>query len=248
MNLRRHRAHLLTLVALLLAFPALRSADRTRYDDVAGVRLELPARIGDWRGESIRYCAGASCGKSWRLSELEGATNCPTCNARLDAMAAFERAMLPADTTVVRSLYDAPGGREAGVTIVLSGRERASIHRPEVCLSGPGNEITGARTVTIPIPGRAPLSVRLLTARYTAPGGAVSYSYFAYWFVARDRETSSHVQRLFWMSADRILHGVTRRWAYISIAGTMRPGSDDYVEELKTFAAGLAPQLMPDQE
>lgn len=244
MNLRGRRAHLLTLAALILAFPALREAERTRYDDQPGVRTDLPARVGSWHGESVRYCAKSSCGKSWRLSELAGAANCPTCGGALDVMVAFERAMLPPDTEMVRSIYGEPGGRELGVTVVLSGRERASIHRPEVCLTGPGSEIVGSQDLAVPLEGRRPLHVRLLTSRFTAPGGAASYSYFAYWFVSPDHETCSHVERLWWMAVDRIVHGVTRRWAYISIAGTVTAGSEAHLGELRSFVRDLQPGLV----
>ena len=171
---------------------------------------------------------------------------CPKCGSALSTMEISERALLPPDTVLSRAYFstsEAVGyeSRTVTMTIVMSGRERGSIHRPETCLSGPGNEIIGSETVEIPLEGRGPLSMRVLKCRNTN-GGKVSYWYYAYWFVAKGHETSSHIERLFWMAWDRVVHNTTQRWAYISVAGDVRPGSD---EELKMFVRDVYPELQP---
>jgi hypothetical protein len=89
--------------------------------------------------------------------------------------------------------------------------------------------------------GRAPLQVTLLIQQQTSPRGPQRSS-FAYWFVARDRETPSHWERMAWMASDRVLRGLTRRWAYISVAGPAREDGSD-TAELAEFLQAFEPAM-----
>jgi len=78
---------------------------------------------------------------------------------------AVELKLLPTDTefakmTYVTATHDALERDIAHVSIVLSGAESRSIHRPEVCLTGQGRTIEGSTIVPVEIaPGRV-LQVR----------------------------------------------------------------------------------------
>ena len=240
MNLRAIRAPLLILAALIVTFPLARRADDVRYDPEPGVKLDLPTVVGAWHGQQVRYCSSVTCQKMWLAGELAGAEKCPTCSSALDDMSAGERVLLPGDTTLRRFEYRAPDNRQLFVTLVLSGRERSSIHRPEACLSGAGSEIVGGETIAVPMAGREPLSLRLLTTRRTDASGTM-YTFYGYWFLAKGRETSSHVERLLSMASDRLFRGVTRRWAYLSVTGVMTPGSTAHLDEVRAFVRDLQP-------
>jgi hypothetical protein len=242
MSTSSFRAYLLTIAALALAILPLRTASRVVYDPEPGIRTQLPAQVGSWRGEVMRFCVNPTCQLVNASSELDPPTRCTACGGPLDDMARAERVLLPRDTWLRRSEYRAPDDSRLMVTLVLSGRERASIHRPEVCLSGEGSEIIGYEVIMVPRPGQQPLALRLLTRRITQAGG-VSYSYLAYWFVAKDRETESHYRRMLWMAEDRIFRGLTRRWAYVSIAGAWGQDREETRTALRGFVRDLHPQL-----
>lgn len=244
----RVRACLVVIALLALAFPALRRAGDVRYDPQAGIVEVLPANAGPWTSDVFRYCTKRECDKVWKASELAGRTNCATCGGGLATMAAIERQLLPGDTSVQRAEYATRDGQSLIVSAVFSGRDRASIHRPEVCLAGIGNGIADSREISVELPGRAPLKLTVLTLRNESldASGArrVSTQFFAYWFVSKDHETASHIDRMIHMAADRIFHGVTRRWAYISLAGPM-PANGDPTPQLREFLREFVPQLAP---
>jgi len=158
--------------------------------------------------------------------------------------------MLPDDTGLVRKYYSLPGNRDGiYTTIVLSGDDRSSIHRPQVCLTAAGNEITDERTIRIPLAGREDLlEVRVMdmSRSFTRADGtpSTSSSYYAYWFVGKGRETASHLERMGWMAYDRIFHGVSHRWAYIAMSGVRVPGSDAHLQTIANFASQLHPALL----
>lgn len=243
MNLRAIRAPLLILATLIVTFPLARRADDVRYDPEPGVKLDLPATVGLWHGQQIRYCPSGTCQKAWMTSELAGSEKCPSCGATLDEMAFSERVLLPGDTTLRRYEYRTPEGQQLFVTLVLSGRERSSIHRPEACLSGAGSEIVGGETIEVPMAGRSPLPMRLLTTRRSEQGRTI-YTFYAYWFVAKGRETASHADRLIAMASDRLFRGVTHRWAYLSVTGVMTPGSTAHLDTLRAFVRDLQPLVV----
>ena len=242
MNLLRHRASLLTLATLALAWLPLRHAGLTAYDAEPPIVTSLPAAVGTWNGAEIIYCSNPKCGKIFHPSDLTAhATNCPSCGHDLDTMDPAERLLLPPDTLLSRTEYAAANGRTLYATIVMSGRDRASIHRPEHCHNVFENEIIASEIIEVPLAGRPPLRVKVLTEKHTA--GIVSYSYYAYWFIAKDRETPSHIRRMFWMAKDRLVDNVTRRWAYVSVSGPMTPAGTAHLDEIRTFLRDLVPLL-----
>lgn len=234
---------LLLLTSLALAFTV-----DVKTSDEAGVRLDLPDRVGQWIGQDMRFCQNPGCLREYRIGELDGATKCPACGAPLDTMTRSERDLLPPDTEIVKKDYRLPSGAGIYVTIVLSGRERASIHRPQVCLVGQGYEIVKSTVVPVSMEGRNPLdlmSLEMIRRGRTADGRSVEIpAYFAYWFVGKGRETPYHVQRMIWMASDRILHNVSHRWAYIAVSGYREPDSESYREQLQAFVKDFYPHIV----
>ena len=241
---------LFVIAALAVAAWALVYKTGVANTDEAGIVLHLPEQVAGWRGVDLLFCPDRACGGQYISSQLADPATCPACGAPLGNMNWAERAMLPADTGLVRKYY-ARSGHQDGVhaTIVLSGDDRSSIHRPQVCMTAAGNEIDRERVIRIPLPGRAaPLEVMVLDMSRTgvrADGTpAASTSYYAYWFVGKNRETASHIQRMVWMGYDRVFHGVSHRWAYIALAGVRAPGSDAHLQTIADFASQLHPALL----
>lgn len=219
--------------------------------DEAGIILHLPERVGDWHGVALTFCSNRDCGAQFAVPQLEDPTTCPQCGSPLSNMNWAERSMLPADTGLVRSYYRRTDGSvPVQTTIVLSGDDRSSIHRPQVCMVAAGHEIEMDRLIRIPLSSRPekPLEVMVLDMGQEvkredgSPGKHISY--YAYWFVGKDRETASHIKRMISMGTDRVFRGVSHRWAYIAISGQRDPRSDAHLQVIADFASQLHPTLL----
>ena len=220
--------------------------------DEAGVRMDLPDRVGDWQGADIWHCVQPACARMFVGDDAPPSLLCPSCGTPLSHMNWAEHAALPPDTGLVRKFYVRPYDPAHPLTaaIVLSGDDRSSIHRPQVCMTAAGHEIDKERYFQIQLdPSRPPLEICVLDMiKHDPEGKGAYYSYYAYWFVGKDRETASHVQRMLWMASDRIFRGVSHRWAYIALAGPRVPGSDAHVQLVADFVSLFHPAIVLDPD
>lgn len=239
---------LMVLASLALAF----TVDVTLFDQ-PGVYMELPARIGAWQGDELRFCHNENCRPesdfpwSGKMSELEVPDICPECGGPLFKMSKAEYDQLPKDTEFVKSSYTNDTGRSVHVSIVLSGMARDSIHRPQRCLPGQGHRNLDEHDLIVPLQDGRELTVRIIESEVqygTREAPERHYSYYAYWFVGQTRETQSHYARMFWLAWDRVVNSVAHRWAYIAVSGKREPGSRDYEEEARDFIARLHDEIV----
>ena len=234
---------LMILTSLALAFTV-----DVNVTDEAGIRVSLPDRVGGWTGREMRFCQNELCQKEYHTDELKDFNICPACQGPLGSMSYGEKIILPADTEILKKHYHHTNGRTVFVSIVMSGKERASIHRPQICLVGQGNEIVHSGVLDVPMDTRKPLDVMLLDMlrRGKTPSGQAYEvpTYYAYWFVGKGRETPYHVQRLIWMGTDRIFHNKSHRWAYIAVAGMRDPDGKIYQDEIRSFLKDLYPEML----
>jgi hypothetical protein len=207
--------------------------------DETGLADALPDTIGDYRGYDIRFCQNRQCVKSFTEDQLSGNNTCNSCGSELHAWAPGEILMLPADTVIMRKQYINPTGRTIQVSIVISGKDRTSIHRPQMCLTGGGHQIIQRRSLNIDIKNSPPLKTTLLDTRHRDRQG---YAY-AYWFSSRDQETPYHLERMFWMGIDSLLKGKLQRWSYISLMTPRAENSDEHIKELTGFISELYPLI-----
>ncbi len=133
-----------------------------------------------------------------------------------------ELLILPADTTYAKKDYETIGsGPDALIhsEIVLSGREKRSIHRPERCLPAQGWRIESSHVISIQLASGHTLSATaLLLNRPTVPNPGQRVppqSYFVYWFVGKDVTTPYHFERILLTNWDLLFHRINQRWAYI---------------------------------
>ncbi len=234
---------LLVLTSILLAV----SVD-VQVTDEAGIKIELPNRVGEWFGQQVFYCQNTACQKETRGVDLSIDKPCPYCGGKLDPMTLSEKALLPPDTVLLRKIYTNSAGEAIFSSIVLSGKERASIHRPQICLVGQGQEIVKSSILEVPMEGRGPLQIMVLDLirRVHNPDGQMFElpSFYAYWFVGKGRETPYHIQRMVWMATDRIFYNRSHRWAYIAVAGMRQPTSDRYTKQVAAFVQKMYPQIL----
>lgn len=190
----------------------------------SGVNMTLPEQIGSFTG------------KSAEISESE-------------------KVILPADTQISKSLYSSLGGEQINCQVVLSGGEKRSIHRPETCL--PAQGWTKKTSETIPIKledGRTLEVTKLVISRpvEVQPGVRKELtSLFLYWFVGKDITTPHHWYRILHTDWDRVVHGVSHRWAYVIVSAPVLEGfvpgaknQEQTLDALKKFIGEVAPEII----
>jgi len=119
-----------------------------------------------------------------------------------------EAVVLPADTIVEKRLYVAPDGTWFQVSLVISGRSKSSIHRPELCIPSQGFQMTNPRDLSI---GGVDWHVLTLVQGLNRLG--LSYTFFN----QEGYHTSSHLRRIFRDIIDRSFRSQIDRWAMVTV-------------------------------
>jgi hypothetical protein len=145
-----------------------------------------------------------------------------------ESVSPSELALLPADTEFEKKIYQDLSGNSLTAQVVLSGGEKRSIHRPEVCLPGQGWSIQSGEVVPITLANGRTLEVMKLALNReieTAPGERKNLkSYFLYWFVGKDTTTPYHWVRLAKTNWDMVTKKLQHRWAYVIVSAPVLEG------------------------
>ncbi len=163
---------------------------------------------------------------------------------------------LPKDTLFGRRIYEAPDGFESMISVVLMGRDRTSIHKPQYCLPGQGWVIESTEEIPIQLssnpesgtPEQEIKAMKLGMKRtVTLENGQemTVLGYFIYWFVSGDQITSDHRERMYLMAKDLLFEGVLKRWAYVAYFSTCYPGQEEeLLKRMTTFIGRSAPEFL----
>jgi len=160
--------------------------------------------------------------------------------------------VLPKDTSYGQCYYVTPDTNfGVQVNVVLMGADRASLHKPQFCLTGQGWNITKTEVVPVPVAKPEPydLPVIKLTASRTfqqdgreQPMSAI----YTYWYVCDGKISASPTgtDRMWSMARNLITTGVLERWAYISYFAVCPPGMEDATfERIKELIAASVPEF-----
>jgi len=172
-----------------------------------------------------------------------------------------ELSILPPDTTFARKNYGLPGSDRIDrvlCSIVLSGAEKRSIHRPERCLPGQGWSVLNSKVEDVPLASGQPLAVTsLLLSRPVPPGAghpSTLQSYYLYWYVGRNVSTPFSFERVLLTNWDLIVHRANQRWAYVIVSGYITEGfetqgrsPEQTLALLKAFIHDSVPTFMKSQ-
>ena len=247
MEARQFKPYFIVIGLMVLTSLALAYTVDVHMTGEAGIQVALPERITEWTGKEVRYCQNPKHQGTYLAQDIPDRDACPDCGHELYMMSIDERRILPSDTAILKKYYEHPAGQAVTASIVLSGADRSSIHRPQLCLTGQGQEIVREWTHTVDLDGRGPLKVvvlDMLRRGRMQDGREFEHEfYYAYWFVGKGRETHSHVMRMFWMGFDRILFNVSHRWAYISVSGSRDSKTGEYVAEIDDFIQAMYPEM-----
>ena len=133
-----------------------------------------------------------------------------------------EKTILPPDTEFAKMSYRnrvEPG--RINVSIVLSGKDRTSIHRPEVCLAGQGWNVRSSRKRTLELENGETLEVNCLNisreATLASGERKTVEAFYTYWFVGNRRTTPDNLERILDTAAANVIRGKNPRWAYVSL-------------------------------
>lgn len=144
---------------------------------------------------------------------------------------------LPPDTTFgFKNYIDDDTDFQALTQVVLMGRDRTSIHKPEYCLYGAGFKIEKIEKKTIQMQSPEPYSLPVtrihvtLNQKQTDGTTKRSSGYYYYWFISEDQITASHKERIMLMVRDLLKSRVLKRWAYVSFLAVAQPGVEEALD------------------
>ena len=157
-----------------------------------------------------------------RLAELPGFSS------EEKPMTEAEKHVLPDDTRIERRLYTAADGHWFLVSVVIGGRSKGSIHRPELCLPSQGFLMTDPRTTHV-----GDVAWRLITLDGGVERPSLGFAYT--FFNQAGFRTASHVRRIFRDVWDRSFKCRIDRWVMVTVNSSR---SDDrglraFLSELK---------------
>ena len=135
---------------------------------------------------------------------------------------AFEKDKLEEGVKLSRMAYLNEKGRQIICSVILSGKGKRNLHRPEVCLPGQGWTIVESSPVTVPLAGESALKatmLRIFVDRSTPDGRRERVrGVNIYWYVGSDDTTcASHYEHVLKSYAHAIFRNVNHRWAMISV-------------------------------
>ncbi len=164
---------------------------------------------------------------------------------------AVERELLPPDTGYARMDYAAVAdpARRVYLSVVLSGRDRTSIHRPELCLVGQGWTVGAATRQAFTAAGwpggKFPATVLPVRRAASTPRGPVVVPQLvAYWFIGGDTAVASYWQRLGVDAWNRVTRARADRWAYVLLQTDARDGDAAALGRMQAVLDQALPGLL----
>ncbi len=159
---------------------------------------------------------------------------------------------LAPDTSYGQRKYTAPDGFTILANVVLMGSDRASIHKPQICLQAAGWQLDSTPPplrIMMDRPYPYALDVIKLTStrEYIQDGQrGTARGIYVYWFVA-DGALSADASgfRRMWRSSSNLLRtGTMLRWAYISYFAACSPGEEEATfERIRKLIVASVPEF-----
>jgi len=177
-------------------------------------------------------------------------------------MTPAEKDLLDEGVKLARNVYSSATGRQIMATVILSGFEKRSLHRPEVCLPNQGWTVTDRmQTPLIMEDGRTIniMMMRIFRDVEPKPGLRVrTRAINFYWYIGSDGVTcADHYEHVFLSYYDAVFRNIQHRWAMASIFVPLPEqtvGQEDPIQELtamedgRAFISKLAPTFMLTRE
>lgn len=177
-------------------------------------------------------------------------------------MTADEKNLLDEGVRLARNVYASSTGRQIMATVILSGFEKRSLHRPEVCLPNQGWTVTDRTQIPLRMEDGREISIMMMRIfRDAEPQPGVKVRTRAinfYWYIGSDGTScADHYEHVFLSYYDAVFRNIQHRWSMASIYVPLpeqRVGQEDPMQELNAkedaceFLARLAPTFMLTKE
>jgi len=173
---------------------------------------------------------------------------CPRCGGKMSSRSLGEADLLPADTRIMKCNYSDVLGNVWRVSVVVNGRSRQSIHRPEICLPAQGWSIERGHIARFALADGTSLPVHCMDIRprSSSSHGRLGHAYF---FINPRQTAASHFKRIMISVADRAFARRVTRWAMVTIsAGEPFDISDRRRAEMSEFLDAFLPMAFPKKE
>lgn len=142
--------------------------------------------------------------------------------------------ILPSDTGIVKRSYiprDAESPYEwVHATLILSGNDPRSLHKPSVCLDAQGWVITDKQVKKLEVNGHdlEVMDYTMYRDQKNEGGELVRiHSHYVYWWIGKDRSTPHDWKRIVFTDLDNLLRNVNNRWGYPSVMVQVDPEQED---------------------
>jgi hypothetical protein len=177
-------------------------------------------------------------------------------------MTADEKNLLDEGVRLARNVYASAAGRQIMATVILSGFEKRSLHRPEVCLPNQGWTVTDRTQIPLQMKDGREINIMMMRIfRDAEPQPGVKVRTRAinfYWYIGSDGTScADHYEHVFLSYYDAVFRNIQHRWAMASIYVPLpeqRVGQEDpmlelnAVEDARAFLSQLAPAFMLTKE
>ncbi len=236
---------LLAPVLALACLTAMLLSPRLEMEPDNFIAATQSVQVGAFRGQTPWFCQNDQCLATFGDDEVSWpATNqpprCPRCGKPLARYSLGEKTWLPEDTRILKRNYSRGDGEMLAISVVVSGKSRLSIHRPEMCLPGQGFQILSTKVRTLDLGQGRTLRVNVVQAARTGerPIG------FLYWFVNPRRETTSHWARIFSDVWARCVHNRVNRWCMVTVFSTQPLEDPETLRMIAPFLGEWYPQML----
>jgi exosortase len=157
------------------------------------------------------FCQNRACLFSQNLSVGETPPDtCPHCEGEVARVSRAELDILPSDTQSRKVTYTFNNGDIFTVALVIAGKNRMSIHRPELCLPSQGYILSERQVIS--------LSEKLPFATFSLRREGQTRAHgFGYVFLNSRTATASNLHRVLGDSWQRSIHNTIQRWAMVTI-------------------------------
>lgn len=182
----------------------------------------LVSRLGALQDYTARYpffCQNDQCGAEVETDSLDAPPGkCPHCGGEMLPISLGEKTILPADTRIMKCNYYDDMGDAWRISVVVNGRSRQSIHRPEICLPAQGMSLEKGHVDSFRLASGTVLSMHCydVRSRMSSSGNRMGFGYF---FMNPRGRAASHLKRILISVRDRAFSRRVTRWAMVTISG-----------------------------
>lgn len=243
---RQDFAPVIALFVMILALSVIKGRiPEPHYEEADFVAATLPVQVLEFSGDIPWFCHNEQCLHVENEADLKPTGQsagyiCPKCGGALYGKSLGETTDLPRDTVILKRQYRSMDGMFYGMSVVIGGRSRYSIHRAELCLPAQGFQMERAEHLRLELSDGNSIEVRKINARRREAQDVT----LIYWFVSKDRTCSSHAERILLDVWDRSIHNRINRWVMFSVFLPSGLDSPESKERFEAFLSEFYPQVL----